>query len=149
MTESEVNSLQRAGVIDHEKGKLFRLEDSAGKMIRHYRDGAAKDETVDYATERAKLMRAKRMGEEYELRLREGQLHEAADVEQAVGDMLLHFRARIMGVPAKLAPRLAKETDEKKIFTTLKAAMDDALNELSEYEGLFGAEDAEEDGEAL
>lgn len=144
LTEREVVSLLKAGVISCDKGKLFQLERAAKAIVQHYRSGEAREETVDYSTERAKLMRAKRLGEEYELRLREGSLHEAGDVEQIVTNMLLNFRARIMAIPAKLAPSLAEESDKTSVFNILKTATDDALNELADYDRLFGEGNAEE-----
>lgn len=94
-------------------------------------------ETADYTTERALLMRAKRLEQEYETGLKEGKLHEAKDVELIVTKMLMNFRSRIMAVPSKLAPRLTKENDTNAIYEILKEAMDDALNELSDYDKLF------------
>lgn len=138
LSVKEINSLLKAGVISYDKGMLFQPEKAAKDIIQHYRSGEAREEIVDYSTERAKLMRAKRLGEEYELRLREGSLHEAGDVEQIVTNMLLNFRARIMAIPAKLAPSLAGESDKTSVFNILKAATDDALNELADYERLFG-----------
>ena len=89
-------------------------------------------------TERALLMRAKRIEQEYEMGLMEGTLHEAKDVEQVVTTMILNFRSRIMAIPSRLAARLSKETDTTAIFEILKEATDDALNELADYDALFG-----------
>lgn len=144
LSVKEISSLVSAGVISYDKGTLFQPEKAARAIIQHYRSGKAREEIVDYSTERAKLMRAKRLGEEYELRRREGSLHEAEDVESVVTNMLLNFRARIMAIPAKLAPSLAKESSSTTIFKMLKSAMDDALNELSDYDTLFGENYAEE-----
>lgn len=143
LSEKEVGSLLKAGVISYDKGKLFQPEKAAREIIQHYRSEEARNEVVDYSTERAKLMRAKRLGEEYELRLREGSLHEAADVERIVTNMLLNFRARIMAIPAKMAPSLAKESSSTTVFKMLKSAMDDALAELASYDTLFGEEHGE------
>lgn len=137
MTTTEVNSLYKKKVISHEKGKLFALEDSAAKIIAYYRQRDTRAEALDYSTERAMLMRAKRIREEHELDLQEGLLHSADDVEKTVGNMLLNFRARILSIPAKLAPSLAKEESRTVVFKLLKEAMEDALNELSDYDTLF------------
>ena len=92
------------------------------------------------------MMRAKRMEQEYETALKDGTLHRAQDVETIVTKMLMNFRSRIMAIPAKLASRLSKESDTTAIFEILKEATDDALNELSDYDRLFGNErDTEED----
>ncbi len=72
--------------------------------------------------------------------LKEGKLHSAEDVEQIVTTMILNFRSRIMAIPSRLAARLSKESDTMTIFNILKEATDDALNELSDYDRLFGNE---------
>ncbi len=139
LTPQEVESLQRSGVISYNKGTLYALKPSAASIIAHYREGNEEREIVDYATERALLMRAKRQKQEYETRLKEGSVHDAADVEMLVGTMLLNFRARLMGIPSKLAPQLAGESTSRGAYDILKEAIDDALNELADYDKLFGA----------
>lgn len=139
LTPQEVESLRRSGVISYNKGTLYSLEPSAASIIAHYREGNEEREVVDYATERALLMRAKRQEQEYETRLKEGSVHDAADVEMLVGTMLLNFRARLMGIPSKLAPQLAGESTSRGAYDILKEAIDDALNELADYDKLFGA----------
>ena len=139
MTAGEIESMRKSGVISFRKGKTYDLEECAAAIISHYKSDAGKKqtETADYATERALLMRAKRLEQEYEMGLKEGTLHEAKDVEMILTTMLLNFRSRIMAIPSKLAARLSKENDTTTIFNILKEATDDALNELSDYERLF------------
>jgi len=96
------------------------------------------EETIDYNTERAKLVRAKRKNEEYELQLKENKLHSSEDIEAVMKDMLVNFKARLMAIPAKLAPVLCKKTDRAEIFKLLKEHIDEALLELSDFNGTFG-----------
>lgn len=140
LTSGEVGNLRRAGVISYRKGKTYGLEEAAAAIIDHYKEktGEKRDETADYATERALLMRSKRMEQEYEMGLKEGTMHSAKDVEQVVTTMILNFRSRIMAIPSTLAARLSKETDTTAIFEILKETTDDALNELADYDKLFG-----------
>lgn len=149
ISESEVESLQNAKVISYRQGNLYALEETAAKIIAHYKEPEQKAETVDYTVERAKLMRAKRLSEEHELAVREGSLHEAADIELVISTMLLNFRARIMAIPAKLAPAIAGMDKSEDVHDKLKSEMDNALQELSSYDVLFHKEDedAETDGE--
>ena len=107
------------------------------------------DETIDYNTERAKLVRAKRKNEEYELQLKENQLHAAEDIEAVMTDMLVNFKSRLMAIPSKLAPVLCKKTDKAEIFALLKDHIDEALMELSDFKTTFGErvkEDEKSDG---
>ena len=99
-------------------------------------------------TERAKLVRAKRKNEEYELQLKENKLHAAEDIEAVMTDMLVNFKSRLMAIPSKLAPVLCKKTDKAEIFALLKDHIDEALMELSDFKTAFGerAKDEESDG---
>ena len=57
-------------------------------------------------------------------------------------DMLVNFKSRLMAIPAKQAPILAKKSDRAEIFALLKEEIDEALLELSDFKTAFG-----EDGE--
>lgn len=157
LSVQEVKSLTANGVIAPRQGKTYCLEETAAKIIAYAKEGwgeAQAQTTADYATERAMLMRAKRIAVENETKQQEGELHAAADVERIVTTMLIRFRSRIMAMPSVLAPRLAKESDEAAIFSILKEATDDALEELSDYDSLFGGRedgktDSGEDGGAV
>ncbi len=138
LTTKEVESLRKAGVLSYGKGKTFYLEESAAAVIAHYKENTGEIDVVDYSRERALLMRAKRQDQEYDTRIKEGTLHEARDVEMAISTMLLNFRSRIMSIPSTLAPRIARENDTTAVFNMLKEATDDALNELSDYDKVFG-----------
>lgn len=146
LTATEVENLRKAGVITYKKGKAYALDECAAAIIEHCKGKMGEiAETADYATERALLMRAKRREQEFEMGLKEGTLHDAKDVEQIVTTMILNFRSRVMAIPSRLAARLSKESDTTAIFNILKEATDDALNELSDYNTLFGHEtDTEE-----
>ena len=61
-------------------------------------------------------------------------MHEAADVEMFLNDMLLNFRARLLAVPGKIAPQILGETDINTIIKLLTDEMFQTLDELSEYE---------------
>lgn len=139
LSGNEIEYLTKAGIISYKTGKTYDFEDSVKALITYYKEkvGEGENGTADYATERALLMRAKRKEQEYETGLKEGELHKAKDVELIVTKMLMNFRSRIMAVPSKLAPRLTKENDTNAIYEILKEAMDDALNELSDYDKLF------------
>ena len=144
LSVQEVSNLTTLGVIAPTKGRTYSLEESAARIIAYAKDGWGSEQeavdamAADYSTERAKLMRAKRIAVENETKQQEGLLHSAADVENIVTAMLLNFRSRIMAIPSSLAPRLSVENDTNTIYGILKEATDDALNELSDYDNLFG-----------
>jgi len=141
LSERRVRQLKDQGVIHEYAGKpgLYELIPTVHAYINYLRnrnpDGA---ENIDYNTERAKLVQAKRKNEEYDLRVRERDLHESADIELAMSAMLMSFRSRLLSVPAKLAPVLAKKTDKAECSAILKHAMDDALSELADFNAICG-----------
>lgn len=62
------------------------------------------------------------------------ELHEAADVEAFLSDMLIQFKNRLLSLPTKMAMEIAGETDVNQIIDTLTKDIYEALNELSEYD---------------
>ena len=136
-------------VIAEVRPGLYDLIDTNRRYINYLRKRNPESETaVDYNTERALLVRAKRKNEEYELQLKENKLHAAEDIEAVMTDMLVNFKSRLMAIPSKLAPVLSKKTDKAEIFALLKDHIDEALMELSDFKTTFGerAKDEESDG---
>lgn len=151
ITERRVRQLKADGVIEEYKGMtgLYDLIPTIHSYVNYLRKrNPESEENIDYNTERAKLLRAKRLNEEYDLQLREGDLHTSADIEAVLTGMLINFKTRLSAIPAKLAPILAKKTDRAEISKLLKEATDEALNELSDFETLFGSGEGSEENES-
>lgn len=151
VSERRVRQLRDEKIIDEVRPGLYDLADTTRKYINYLRKRNPESETaVDYNTERALLVRAKRKNEEFDLLVKENQLHRSEDVETVLSNMLINFRARLMAIPAKLSPILAKKTDKAEIFGLVKGHIDEALNELADFQTLFGEgaenEDEESDG---
>lgn len=148
VSERRVRQLRDEKVIAEVRPGLYDLIDTNRRYINYLRKRNPESETaVDYNTERALLVRAKRKNEEYELELKENRLHASEDIETVMKDMLVNFKARLMAIPAKLAPVLCKKTDRAEIFKLLKEHIDEALQELSDFKATFG-EGANEDEES-
>lgn len=144
MTERNVRTLRDKGVLIEYKPGLYDLKTVTHQYINFLRKkNPDAEEKVDYNTERAKLVRAKRESQELELQLRKNEVHTTEDVEQVMTDMLIRFKTRLMAMPAKLSPILAKKTDQTEIFKLMKAGVDEALEELADFDTVFG-----EDGES-
>lgn len=62
------------------------------------------------------------------------EVHEAADVEMFLNEMLLNFRARLLSVPGKIAPQILGVSDINAIIKALDEEMIQTLEELSEYD---------------
>ena len=149
VSERRVRQLRDEKVIAEVRPGLYDLIDTNHRYINYLRKRNPESETtIDYNTERAKLVRAKRKNEEYELQLKENKLHAAEDIEAVMTDMLVNFKSRLMAIPSKLAPVLSKKTDKTEIFALLKDHIDEALAELSDFKTTFGerVKDEESDG---
>lgn len=143
-----VRQLRDEKIIAEARPGLYDLTDTNHRYINYLRKrNPESEEVIDYNTERAKLVRAKRKNEEYELQLKEKQLHAAADIEAVMNNMLVNFKSRMMAIPAKLSPVLCKKTDKAEIFKLLKEQIDEALQELSDFKTAFG-EGAADDEES-
>lgn len=139
VSERRVRQLRDEKVIADMRPGLYDLTDTNHRYINYLRKrNPESDEVIDYNTERAKLVRAKRKNEEYELQIKENQLHPAEDIEHVMTDMLMNFKARLMAIPSKLSPVLCKKTDKAEIFKLLKEHIDEALTELSDFKTAFG-----------
>lgn len=66
--------------------------------------------------------------------MRQGNLHTTEDVEKGIKAMCLNVRSRMLVIPAKLSPTLAEmPQDQAAIFDLLKNAINEALEEMSNY----------------
>ena len=139
LSERRVRQLRDENVIQEVRPGLYDLMETNRRYINFLRDKNPDSEArVDYNTERALLMRAKRKNEEFDLAVKENELHRSEDLETVLSNMLINFRSRMMAIPAALSPILAKKTDKTEIFKLIKEKVEDALNELSDFKGLFG-----------
>ena len=70
-------------------------------------------------------------------------MHTSEEIERVIETMLINFRSRLSSIPSKLAPILSKKKDTAEIASLIKQQVDEALTELSEFEGM---EEAADDG---
>ena len=140
LTERRVRQLKDQDIIQEYRGTpgLYELVPTVHAYVNYLRKrNPESGENIDYNTERAKLVRAKRLNEEYDLRVKEGDLHASADIEAVMSAMLMNFKSRLNAIPAKLSPILSKKTDKAEIHRTLKESVDEALNELADFNATF------------
>lgn len=141
ISERRVRQLRDEKIIEEytDSNGLYDLVPTVHKYINYLRKrNPESEENIDYNTERAKLVRAKRLNEEFELKIKEKELHSSSDIETVMTDMLINFKSRLMAIPSKLSPVLSKKTDKAEIFKILKEYVDEALNELSDFNMVFG-----------
>lgn len=107
--------------------------------IEEYLEFKLKAETgrrtsIDKEKEQAEHEQLKKEITKLKLRKMRKEVHEAADVEQFLNNMLLNFRNRLLSVPAKIAPQILNESDINIIINQLTKEMLETLDELSEYD---------------
>lgn len=152
VTQRRIRQLRDEGVIEESAPGLYDLKTSVVRYISYLRKGSGKTNLND---ERALLTRAKREAADMENDLRRGNLHSSEDIEKGIKTMCLNIRTKFLTLPAKLSPRLSQMSgDQAGIFNELKKAVDEALEELSDYKTILAMEAAEknderEDGELL
>ena len=70
-------------------------------------------------------------------------MHTSEEIERVIETLLINFRSRLSSIPSKLAPVLSKKKDTAEIASLIKYQIDEALTELSEFEGMEEAADDE------
>ena len=144
LTERRVRQLRDEGVIVEVRPGLYELQPTVARYITYI--GGAGKETL--TNERMKLTRAKREAAELENELRKGEVHRTEDIERGIKSMFLNIRSRFLALPAKLSPTLATMGgNQTGIFDELKQAIDEILEEMSDYRVAFAVQDGESDGE--
>lgn len=144
LTERRVRQLRDEGVIVEARPGLYELQPTVARYITYI--GGAGKETL--TNERMKLTRAKREAAELENELRKGEVHRTEDIERGIKSMFLNIRSRFLALPAKLSPTLATMGgNQTGIFDELKQAIDEILEEMSDYRVAFAVQDGESDRE--
>lgn len=147
LTERRVRQLRDKGIIKEAMPGYYNLRETIIQYI-HFLRGDNQGNSLNYNDERAKLIKAKRELQEIELKLRKNEVHTSENIELIMSDMLIKFKTRMMAIPAKASPILAKKTDQTEIFKILKQYTDEALAELSDYGKTFEECEDIEDTEA-
>lgn len=145
LTDRRVRQLRDEGVLQEAAPGLYDLRSTVAAYLNYLRNGSGK---VNLNEERAGLTKAKREAAEMENALRLGQLHRTEDIEAGLKTVFLNVRGRFLALPAKLSPILVSlGGDQAAIFDTLKGAIDEALEELSDYRTALQEAEEDDDGE--
>lgn len=136
ITSRRVRQLKEEGLFQTAAGERgYGLEKSIQEYI---------DYKVNAETGRRSSMSREAVQAEHEevkkqisiLRLRKlrRELHEAADVEHYLSDMLARFKNRLLALPSKMAMEISGETDINQVIQAIHKDLLDTLEELSEYD---------------
>ncbi len=129
ITQRRINQLAEEKIITRQPEGDFVLPEAIAEF---YSFKFQSDEAIDFMAEKALHEKAKRQLAELELQKRNNEVHEAADVELAMTDMLTNLRSQLLGLPAKMAPQLANR-DKDYIDQVLTDEIHARLTELSDY----------------
>jgi phage terminase Nu1 subunit (DNA packaging protein) len=134
LSERRVQQLSREGVIPKATRGQYDLVGSVRGYVRYLRDQAAKAQAgaPDYASERARFIRARADLAEMEAAEKRGAVIPAADVEAAWIAVLARLRTRLLALPDRLAPLVHAEVSPAGVRDTLRGALREALEELAE-----------------
>ena len=151
VTDNRVRQLRDEGVLVEKAPGLYELRSSVVRYITYLRKGSGNASLND---ERAMLTRVKREAAEMENEERRGNLHSTEDIEKGLTAICLNMRARFSALPAKLSGELAQMGgNQAGIFDKLEAAIEETLEELSNFNVAFairsGEDEEEEDGESM
>lgn len=129
ITQRRVNQLAEEKIITRQPEGDFVLPEAIAEF---YSFKFQSDEAIDFMAEKALHEKAKRELAELELQKRRNEVHDAADVELVITDMLTNLRSQLLGLPAKMAPQLANR-DKDYIDQTLTDEIHARLTEISDY----------------
>lgn len=132
-----------------ENGRGYDLSKCVQEYIEYkVKAEVPKGTTVDIEKEKAEHERIKKNMSSLKLRKMKRELHEAADVEIFLSEMLYNFRNKLLATPTKVATLIVGEKDVNQIISILTKEMNDILDELSEYDPEeFSSDDYSEEEE--
>jgi phage terminase Nu1 subunit (DNA packaging protein) len=139
LTPRRIRQLENEGVIKKVARGKYSLQDNIKSYITYIKtssdlkENKTEEGKIDYDEEHALLERRKREKIELELAAMRGTMHFSEDVERVMNDMLSNFRAKILALPSRVAPRLMGIDTIADIQETLQNEVLEVLGELSKY----------------
>lgn len=129
ITQRRVQQLTEMKVVTRQPEGDFLLQEAIAEF---YGFKYKTDEAVDYMAEKALHEKAKRELAEMEVRKRQRELFEAADIKEVMTNMLVNFRTQFLGLPDKMSPQLANRPAGK-INALLNQEITAELVEVKDY----------------
>lgn len=124
------------GIIERAAPGQYDLKESIGRHALYFRELSAgrlsDDETLDLAAERARLAKAQADAQEMKNGLSAGRLLPAEEVAAGVEGMIGRCRAKLLGMPARLAPEVIGLDSLSQIVGVIEDGVHEALTELSQ-----------------
>lgn len=141
LTPRRIRQLENEGVIKKVARGKYSLQENIKSYITFIKTTVnLKENTItseeikiNYDEEHALLEKRKREKIELELAAMRGTMHFSEDVERVMNDMLSNFRAKVLALPSRVAPRLIGIDTIADIQEILQIESLEVLQELSEY----------------
>lgn len=156
LSRKRVSDLTNDGVLVKIRRGIYDLGPSVQGYIEWRVSGASSSKTgqsLDQVKAEHEVLKMRKT--ELSLRLMEGKLHRAEDVQQVWTSMAAAVKSRLLGIPVKAAPQVAGMDDAAEIQKVLSREVADALNEVADYDPADFAdpmtddpEEDDDDGEA-
>lgn len=131
-TPQWIRQLTREGILKQVGRGKYILGEAVTAYIEYASGGKEESSKPRYIDEKTEHERIKKEKAQLELRMMQGELHEAKDVEKLMTDMIFAVKSRLLSIPTRLAPQLANEAAgfiEKMIRQEINAA----LSGLAQY----------------
>jgi len=132
LTDRRVQQLAAEGHIPKGERGQYELVPVVQGYIKYLRDRAINGDVGEDGDDRARLMKAKADIAQFEAERLSGQMLLREDVDAAVTGAFARVRARMIGIPSKVAPLVAAEENPAEVEGTIRRAVYDALNELAD-----------------
>lgn len=135
ITSRRVRALKEEGLFQTQQNGRGYLLESCVREYLDYKINAELGRSASISKEKvqAEHEEVKKQISLMRLRKLRQELHEAADVEYYLSDMLVRFKNRLLALPSKMAMEISGEKDLNRIIQIIQKDLLDALEELSEY----------------
>lgn len=135
VTPRRVQSMAKQGILVKVRRGVYSLEQSVQGYLFY------KLETLEQSQEEKSLDEIRAAHETWKMRktqiavrLMEGKVHRAEDVERLWTQCAAAVRSRLLGIPIKVSPEVAGIEDAGEIQKILQREVAEALNELVSYD---------------
>lgn len=135
VSSRRVRQLKEEGLFQTMAGERgYNLEKSIQEYIEYKINAETGRRThISKETIQAEHEEVKKQISILKLRKLRRELHEAADVEYYLSDMLVRFKNRLLALPSKMAMEVSGEKDINRIIQIIRKDILDSLEELAEY----------------
>lgn len=134
VTPRYIRDMIQKGFFQFKDGRKYNLAPCIKEYIAYKLKPKNSDGEIYLEKEKAEHEKAKKEISQLKLRKMKGEVHEAVYVELYWNEMLLNFANKLETIPSKIAVQVVGETDVQRIIKLLDDSVEEALNELSQYD---------------